>query len=112
MRIQTDREFEQNEIKKLNKKCNVHMFSSRDFGSKAFAPEQKIKEFKKLLFKTKSLKKKLGKRIRPNKLIEKATSYLNKMKIFKYGVAVEKIESKSVENDQFGEKYDFYRLQK
>ena len=41
MRVQTDLEFQQNEIKNLNKKCNVEMFSTRVRG-KAFAAEQKI----------------------------------------------------------------------
>lgn len=43
-RIQADREFEQNELKKLNKKYNVKMLSSRVRGGKEFAAEQKIKE--------------------------------------------------------------------
>lgn len=43
-RIQADREFEQNELKKLNKKYKVKMLSSRDRGGKEFAAEQKIKE--------------------------------------------------------------------
>ena len=57
MRLQTDLEFLQNEIKKLNKKYSVDMFSSKLRGGKAFAIEQKIKEFKKLLFKSKRLHK-------------------------------------------------------
>lgn len=40
MRIQTD------EIKKLNKKYNVHIFSSHVYKGKAFAAEKKIKELK------------------------------------------------------------------
>ena len=55
MRLQTDLEFQQNEIKKINKKYNVEMFSSRTRGGKAFAAEQKIREFKILLFKSKRL---------------------------------------------------------
>ena len=58
MRLQTDLEFQQNEIKKLNKKHNVETFSTRVRGGKAFAAEQKIREFKKLLLKTKNLYKK------------------------------------------------------
>ena len=58
MRLQTDLEFQQNEIKNLNKKYNVEMFSTRVRGGKAFAAEQKIKEFKKLLLKIKVLYKK------------------------------------------------------
>ena len=57
MRLQTDQEFQQNEIKKLNLKYNVEMFSSRIRGGKAFAAEQKIRELKKIIFKTKNVYK-------------------------------------------------------
>ena len=57
MRIQTDQEFELSKVKRLNKKCKVHMFSLKVHGSKAFAAEQKIREFDKLPFKTKALDK-------------------------------------------------------
>ena len=57
MRLQTDQEFQQNEIKKLNVKYNVEMFSSRIRGEKAFAAEQKIRELKKNIFKTKNVYK-------------------------------------------------------
>ena len=73
MRLQTDLEFLQNEIKKLNKKYNVDMFSTKLCGGKAFAAEQKIREFRKLLFKSKRLHKapKTG-RLDPRKLIRNA----------------------------------------
>ena len=58
MRLQTDLEFQQNDIKKLNKKYNVEMLSKRLRGAKVFAVEQKIKEFKKMLWKSKNLNKK------------------------------------------------------
>ena len=45
MRLQVDLEFQQNEIKKLNEKYNVEMFSTKTRGGKAFAAEQKIREF-------------------------------------------------------------------
>ena len=57
MRLQTDLEFRQNEIKKFNKKCNIEMFSSRVRGRKAYAAEQKIRELNKLLFWSKRLHK-------------------------------------------------------
>ena len=40
MRLQTDLEFQQNEIKKMNQKCNVEMFSSRVRGGKTYAAKQ------------------------------------------------------------------------
>ena len=49
MRLQTDLAFQQNDIKKLNKKYNVEMLSKRLRGGKVFAVEQKLKEFKKML---------------------------------------------------------------
>lgn len=39
MRLQTDQEFLQNEIKRLNKKYNAGMFSTNIRGGKAFAAE-------------------------------------------------------------------------
>ena len=45
MRLQTNLEFLQNEIKKLNKKYNINMFSTELRRGKAFAAEQKIRQF-------------------------------------------------------------------
>ena len=45
MRLQTDLEFLQTEIKKLNEKYSVNMFSTKLRGGKAFSAEQKIREF-------------------------------------------------------------------
>ena len=53
MRLQTDLEFKQNQILKLNDEFNVDMFHTRLRGGKAFATEQKIREFKKLLLRGK-----------------------------------------------------------
>lgn len=39
MRLQTDLELQQNEIKRLNKKYNVEMFSLQERGGKAYAAE-------------------------------------------------------------------------
>ena len=50
MMLQTDLEFQQIEIKKMNQKCNVEMFGSRVRGGKTYTAEQKIRE-KKLFFK-------------------------------------------------------------
>ena len=49
MRLQTDQEFQQNNIKKLNKEYDVEMYSTKLRGVKAFAAEQKSCELKKLL---------------------------------------------------------------
>ena len=53
LRLQTDLEFKQNQIKKLNDEFNVEMFHTKIKGGKAFAAEQKIKELKKILLRSK-----------------------------------------------------------
>ena len=52
-----DREFRQMNIKKLNKQFDVDMYSTNLRGGKAFAAEQKIRELKKLLLRSKRIKK-------------------------------------------------------
>ena len=112
MRLQTDLEFQQNDIKRLNKKYDVDIFSTKIRGGKAFAAEQKLREFKKLLLKTKDLYKKSKKKIKPNEIIRKVTVNMNKTKTQKYDVELEEIEKKALKDDNFREKYDFHRLQK
>ena len=62
IRLQTDLEFKQNQILKLNNEFNVEMFHTRLRGGKSFAAEQKIREFKKLLLGSKRLEKKKKKK--------------------------------------------------
>ena len=112
MKLQTDQEFQQSEIKKLNKKCDVEMFSTRLRGGKAFAAEQKIRELKKILLKMKNFYKKNKKKINANEIIKKATINMNKIKTAKYQIEPEEVEKKSLENENFREKFDFYRLEK
>ena len=57
-RLQTHLEFKQNQILKLNDEFNVEMLHTRLRGGKAFAAEQKIREFKNLVLKSKRLKRK------------------------------------------------------
>ena len=109
MKIETDREFEQNETKRLNQKYNIQIFSLKDCCGKV--AEQKTREFKKLLFKEKVLDKPL-KKVKPNKLISTGTSNLNNIKLIKHGFASEQIESKSIKDHEFKEKYNFHMLQK
>ena len=112
MRLQTDQEFQQNEIKKLNQKYNVEMFSTRLRGGKAFATEQKIRELKKVIFKTKRRYKLQKKKINSKQIIKKAVENLNKINSKKYGLAPDIIEKKSLESEYFKEIYDFHRLVK
>ena len=106
-RLQTDVEFLQNEIKKLNKKYNVDIFSTKLRGGKALAAEQKIREFKKLLFKSKWLHKatKTGK-LDPRKLIQNAVQSMNNVNSQKYGVHPETVEKKSIKDEKFREVYN------
>ena len=95
--------------KKLNKKYNVDMFSTKLRGGKAFAAEQKIREFKKLLFKSKRLHKttKTG-RLDPRKLIWNAVQNMSNVNSQKYDVPPETVEKKSLEDEKCREVYDFH----
>ena len=115
MRLQTDQEFQQNEIKKINLKYNmfsIDMFSMNIRGGKAFAAEQKIRELKKILFKTKNVYKRSKKKINSKKIIEKAIENMNKINSEKYGLPPEIIEKKTLSDNVFKEIFDFYRMVK
>ena len=114
MKLQTDLEFKQNEIKKINEEYDVEMFHTKVRGGKAFAAEQKIGQFKKLLLKGKRLEKEGGKRLRPLQLISNVTKNMNNTISTKYGMTPESIEQKSLANDgdYFTEVYDFLRVRK
>ena len=92
MRLQTDLEFKQNQIKKLNDEFNVEMFQTKVRGRKAFAAEQKIKEFKKILLRSKRFEKLRKKRLKPIELIKKAAQNMNEKISTKYQLAPETIE--------------------
>ena len=115
MTLQTDLEFKQNEIKKLNNEFNVEMFHSKVRGGKAFAAEQKIREFKKLLLKSKRFIKRKGERLRPLQVIKKAVENMNETISTKYGVSLESVEKNTLdlEDGEFNrEMYDFQRIKK
>ena len=87
------------------------MFSSKIRGGKAFAAEQKIREFKKLLFKSKRLHKITKKaRLNSKKLIKNAVENMNRTNFQKYGYPPETVEKKSLSDDIFREIYDFHRI--
>ena len=109
MRLQVDLEFQQNKIKKINQKYNVEMFTTKNRGGKAYVAEQKIREFKKILFRIKKTYKRLKKRLNSAKLIKKAVQNMNNTKT-KYGFEPEFIERKSLKDENFKERYDFHRL--
>ena len=114
MKLQTDLEFKQNEIKKLNQEYDVEMFHTRVRGGKAFAAEQKIGQFKKLLLKGKRLEKESRKRLKPLQLISNVTKNMNNTISTKYGMTPEAVEQKSLAKDgeYFTEVYDFLKVRK
>ena len=112
MRLQTDLEFNQNIIKKINKEHNVEMFHTKIRGGKAFVAEQKIGKFKQILNQSKRLFKRGGKRLQPNELIKKAVENMNETLSQKYDVAPETIESNSLKSEYFKRMFDFQRIKK
>ena len=115
MRLQTDLEFKQNQVLKLNDEFNVEMFHTRLRDTKVFAAEQKIREFKKLLLRGTRLEKQQGQIFKPNDLIKQVAQYMNETISRKYELAPETIEKRSLDpNDgkYFQEIYHFMRLRK
>ena len=115
MRLETDLEFKQNQIKKLKHEFNIELFHTEVRSGKAFAAEEKIREFKKILLRSKRFKKNRKNRIKPNDLIKKAAQNLNETISKKYQLAPEIIEKRSLNpNDgkYFQEIYDFMRIRK
>ena len=92
------------------------MFHSKVRGGKAFAAEQKIRELKKILLKSKRFVKSGGKRIKPNQLIKKAVENMNETASTKYGVSPGSVENKTIDSSKDSEfnreMYDFLRVKK
>ena len=80
---------------------------------KAYAVEEKIREFKKLLFKSKCVHKVTSnKRFDSRKLIHLAVKNMNNIRSQKYGYAPDAIEEKVLESKRFWEICDFYKFVK
>ena len=89
------------------------MFSSKIWGGKAFAVEQKIREFKTLLSKSKQLRKATkSKRLDSKNLFRNAVQNMNNANSQKYGYPPETVEKKSLSDNIFWEIYDFHRIVK
>ena len=115
MCLQADLEFKQNQIKKLNDKFNVELVHTKVRGGKGFAAELKIREFKKILLRSKRFQKSRKNRIKPNDLIKKAAQDMNETLSAKYQLPPETIEKRSMNpNDSkyFQEIYDFMKIRK
>ena len=111
--MQTDLEFKQNQIQKLNDEFDIELFHTKVRGGKAFTEEQKIREFKKILVRSKGFEKSRKNRIKPNDLIKKETQNMTETISTKYQLAPETIEKRSLNpNDRkyFQEIYEFARL--
>ena len=72
------------------------MYSAHLKGGKAFAAEQKIRELKRLLLRSKRIEKVKGKHIKLNKVVKKATFNLNNTRSAKYGYLPEHIEEQAL----------------
>ena len=83
-------------------------FRHVSWGGKAFAAEQKIREFKKTLLRSKRLEKDRGKRIKPNDLIKKAAKNMNETISTKYQLAPEATEKKEVQIQTTGNIFKKY----
>ena len=84
-------------------------------GGKAFVTEKKIREFKKILLRSKRFEKSRINRIKPNDLIKKAAQNMNETISTKYQLAPKTIEKRSLnpnEGKYFQEIYDFMRIRK
>ena len=92
MRLQTDQEFNQNEIAEINKKYNVLHYNSKLNDGHAVGAEQKTRELKSRLRNFKRLVKK-GK-LKPNEALKKTTNNMNMLPTRKYGVPPEEVEKK------------------
>ena len=113
MRLQVDLEFQQNEIKKLNENKTLKCSVQETRGEKAFAAKQKIREFKKFLFRSKRLHKSTKTiRFDAKKLIRNAVQNMNNTNSQNYELALNAIEKKSLENEDFREINDFHRMVK
>ena len=98
LRLQTDQEFNQNEIKEITKKYNVVHFSSSVNNGHAVRAEQKIRKLKSQL---KNFKRVLSSgKLKPNEVLKKAIKNMNIFPTRKYGVPSKEIEKKSLASEE------------
>ena len=112
MRLRTDQEFNQNEIKALNKKHNVEHYNTKLNEGHAVAAEQKIRELKFRLKNFKTLSKISKNVLKPNVVLKKATNNMNIQPTRKYGVPPNEVEKKSLESEEYKLSYDIDRIRK
>ena len=85
------------------------MFSLHTHGGKAYATKQKVREFKKLLLKSKKAHKatSTGARFDPKKLICKMMAIMNNIQSLKYSYPPKTIEENAIRSENFIAIYDF-----
>ena len=107
MRLQVDNEFQQVKIKDLNDKNNAEMFTTSVRGGKAFAAEQKNREFKRRIAKLNA-----EKLISPTKIISGSASNMNSDQNEKYDLSPDEIEKKYLSSERFRTLFNFHRIEK
>ena len=96
LRFQTDLEFQQNEIKKLNLKCNVKLLAFVCVEEKHTQPNRKLENSKNFFFEANGcIKQVLLKVSIKKKIICKATENMNSTHLQKYGYAPDTVEEKA-----------------
>ena len=97
----------------MDQKYNVLTFHTKIRSGKAYAVEQKIREFKKILQKSKRMHKLTStKRIELKKLIQCSTNNLNSIASQKYGVSPIFVEENMQQHEKFCEIFYFCSLVK
>ena len=110
-RLQVDIKFQQVEIKDLNDKKNVTMFTTSLREGKAFAVEQKIKELKSRISKVKAISDKNKAKIPAVTIIKQSAVNMNDEKSEKYGISPNDIEKKSLFSEKFKTLFNFKRIE-
>ena len=88
------------------------MFSTNVRSGKAYAVEQKIRELKKAYSVLRVSTKKNNIRVKPNDIIRKATSNINKTPSKKYRIEPNSVERERLLSETFKMKLDFHRFEK
>ena len=111
MRVQSDQEFLQNAIIKLNKEHNVIGFASKLNDGHAFAAEQKIRDLNTYINRAQRLSKFGGsRRLNGYENLKLAAKRLNSVRTTKYETIPNKVETITAKDDSMRALYDNYRL--
>ena len=86
------------------------MFHTKVRGGKAFVVEQKIREFKKNLLRSKRFEKSKKNRTKPNDLIKKAAQNMDETISTKYQLASETIEKRNLNPSDGKYFHEIYNL--